>query len=126
MKYWLTLVIGLFLTVGSIKAQTTEAERFARPQSSKNISAQVGKKLAVCDTVYDFRIINPTTILLNLGGRYPHQNLTIAIKGDSVKINPTLMKGKSVCFYGEVTLFKDRPEMVVTAPEQIMDIKKYQ
>lgn len=126
MKYWLTSVIALLLTAGSIKAQTAEAKRFAKPQSSKNISAQVGKKLAVCDTIYDFRIVNSTTTLLNLGSRYPHQNLTIAIKGDSVKVNPALMKGKSVCFYGEVTLFKDRPEMVVTAPEQIMDIKKYQ
>ncbi len=121
----LTSIIVLLLTAGITKAQTID-ERFSKPKSSKNISAQVGKKLAVCDTVYDFRVVNPTTTLLNLGGRYPQQNLTIAIKGDSVKINPTLMKGKPVCFYGEVTLFKDRPEMVVTAPEQIMDIKKYQ
>lgn len=126
MKYWITSVIALFLTAGSIKAQTTEAERFAKPQSSKNISVQVGQKLAVCDTVYDFRVVNPTTTLLNLGGRYPHQNLTVTIKGEAFKINPALMKGKPVCFYGEVTLFKDRPEMVVTTPEQIMDIKKYQ
>jgi hypothetical protein len=126
MKYWLTSAIALFLMAGSVKAQTTEAERFAKLQSSKNISVQVGQKLAVCDTVYDFRVVNPTTTLLNLGGRYPHQNLTVTVKGDAVKVNPTLMKGKPVCFYGEITLFKDRPEMVVTTPEQIMDIKKYQ
>jgi DNA/RNA endonuclease YhcR with UshA esterase domain len=126
MKYWFTLVITLLLTAGSVKAQTTEAERFAKSQSSKNVSAQVGQKLAVCDTVYDFRVVNPTTTLLNLGGRYPHQNLTVTIRGEAVKVNPALMKGKSVCFYGEVTLFKDRPEIVVTAPEQIMDINKYQ
>jgi DNA/RNA endonuclease YhcR with UshA esterase domain len=126
MKYWFTLVITLLLTAGSVKAQTTEAERFAKSQSSKNVSAQVGQKLAVCDTVYDFRVINSTTTLLNLGGRYPHQNLTVTIRGEAVKVNPALMKGKSVCFYGEVTLFKDRPEIVVTAPEQIMDINKYQ
>ncbi len=126
MKYALISAFALLMMTGSVKAQTTEAERFAKPQSSKNISAQVGQKLAVCDTVYDFRVVNPTTTLLNLGGRYPHQNLTIAIKGDAVKVNPALMKGKSVCFYGEVTMFKERPEMVVTAPEQIMDIKKYQ
>lgn len=124
MKYWFASV--LFLIAGSVKAQTTEAERFAKPQSSKNITAQVGQKLAVCDTVFDFRVNNPTTTLLNLGGRYPHQSLTVAIKGEAVKVNPALMKGKAVCFYGEITLFKDRPEMVVSAPEQIMDIKKYQ
>jgi DNA/RNA endonuclease YhcR with UshA esterase domain len=36
------------------------------------------------------------------------------------------MKGKPVCFYGEVTLFKNKPEMVITEPAQIMDVKKYQ
>ncbi|WP_342646243.1 hypothetical protein [Mucilaginibacter sp. CSA2-8R] len=126
MKYGLIPAFVLFLTAGSVKAQTAEAAHFAKPQSSKNISAQVGQKLAVCDTVYDFRVVNPTTTLLNLGGRYPQQNLTVTIKGDAVKVNPALMKGKPVCFYGEVTLFKNRPEMVVSAPEQIMDIKKYQ
>jgi hypothetical protein len=124
MKYWFVSV--LFVMAGNVRAQTAEAERFAKPQSSKNISAQVGQKLAVCDTVYDFRVVNPTTTLLNLGGRYPHQNLTVTIKGDAVKVNPALMKGKPVCFYGEVTMFKDRPELVVTVPDQIMDIKKYQ
>jgi DNA/RNA endonuclease YhcR with UshA esterase domain len=126
MKYGLIPAFVLCLMAGSLKAQTTEAERFAKPQSSKNISAQVGQKLAVCDTVYDFRVVNSTTTLLNLGGRYPQQKLTVTIKGDAVKVNPALMKGKPVCFYGEVTLFKNRPEMVVSAPEQIMDIKKYQ
>ncbi len=126
MKYALISAFALLMMAGSVKAQTTEAKRFAKTQSSKNISAQVGQKLAVCDTVYDFRVVNSTTTLLNLGSRYPHQNLTVTIKGDAVKVNPALMKGKLVCFYGEVTLFKNRPEMVVSTPEQIMDIKKYQ
>jgi hypothetical protein len=125
MKYWFTSVFVLFLIVGSVKAQINETERFAKPQSSKNISAQVGQKLAVRDTVYDFRVVNPTTTLLNLGGHYPNQSLTVTIKGDAIKINPALMKGKPVCFYGEVTLFKNRPEMVVTEPAQILDVKKY-
>lgn len=99
---------------------------FTKPVPSKTIATYVGKQVAVCDTVVDFRIVSAALTLLNLGGRYPNQNVTIALKGTNAKVNPALMKGKAVCFFGEVTLFKNKPEMVVTEPEQIMDIKKYQ
>jgi hypothetical protein len=127
MKYLLLPALLLSLLVGTARAQTEENTWFSKPLSStKNMAAQVGQKLAVCDTVYDFRVVNAATVLLNLGGRYPNQNLTVTVKGSNVKINPALMKGKPVCFYGEITLFKSKPEMVVTEPTQIMNIKSYQ
>jgi hypothetical protein len=128
MKY-LLLPAALLLTllIGTTHAQTEETTWFAKPlNNTKGIAAQVGQKLAVCDTVYDFRVVNQATVLLNLGGRYPNQSLTVTVKGSNVKINPALMKGKLVCFYGEITLFKSKPELVVTEPAQIMNIKSYQ
>jgi len=129
MKHLLTLFC--FIVIFGIKAsaQTDTTKKittadFSKPVPSKIIAAEVGHTVAVCDTVVDFRVVSQSLTLLNLGGKYPNQNITIALKGP--KVNPATMKGKAVCFYGEVTLFKNKPEMVVTEAVQIMDIQKYQ
>lgn len=129
MKYLLTLLCftGLFGVKAWAQTDTTKqitTADFSKPVAFNTIIAEVGHTVAVCDTVVDYRVVSEALTLLNLGGRYPNQRITIAIKGPQIK--PVLMKGKLVCFYGQVTLFKNKPEMVVTQPVQIMDIKKYQ
>ena len=128
MKHLFVLVSLITLLGCKASAQTDSTQNwFAKPlASAKNITAEVGHKVAVCDTVVDYRVVGADLTLLNLGARFPNQNLTIAIKGANVKIKPELLKGKAVCFYGEVTIFKNRPEMVVTEAAQIKDIKLYQ
>lgn len=122
-----TLFVVLFTCGALAQNDTTKVNWGSTPLlTSKNILAEVGKKLAVCDTVVDYRVVNADLTLLNLGGKYPNQNITIAVKGSDIKVNPALMKGKLVCFYGNVTLFKNKPEMVITSPAQIKDIKQYQ
>jgi DNA/RNA endonuclease YhcR with UshA esterase domain len=125
----LLLVISIFTMFASkAMAQTdSTANWFTKPlANAKTIATQVGHKVAVCDTVVDYRVVNADLTLLNLGGKYPNQTLTIAVKGSKIKINPALIKGKAACFYGEVTMFKNKPEMIVTEPAQIKDIKQYQ
>ena len=109
-------------------AQTdSTANWFVKPlANAKTIATEVGHKVAVCDTVVDYRVVNADLTLLNLGGKYPNQTLTIAVKGSKIKINPASIKGKAACFYGEVTIFKNKPEMIVTEPAQIKDVKQYQ
>jgi DNA/RNA endonuclease YhcR with UshA esterase domain len=129
MKHLLTLLCFTAMFCSKAAAQTDTTKKittadFSKPVPSKTVAAEVGHTVAVCDTVVDYRVVSEALILLNLGGKYPNQHITIALKGP--KVNPALMKGKAVCFYGEVTLFKNKPEMVVTEPAQIMDIKKYQ
>jgi len=131
MKYLILLASFVMLFMGKASAQADTVRNvimpdFSTPVASKNIAAEVGHQLAVCDTVVDFRVVNADLTLLNLGGRYPNQTLTIAIKGANMKVNVATMKGKAVCFFGEVVMFKNKPEILVTRPEQIMDIKKYQ
>lgn len=116
----------MFASKASAQSDST-ANWFAKPlPNAKTVAAEVGHKVAVCDTMVDYRVVNADLTLLNLGGKYPNQTLTIAIKGTNIKFNPALMKGKAACFYGEVTMFKNKPEMVVTEPAQIKDIKQYQ
>ncbi|MDT3403005.1 hypothetical protein [Mucilaginibacter terrae] len=124
MKYLFVSLFTVFISFGA-SAQTV-APDWSAPLPSKNIAAQVDHSVAVCDTVSDFRVVSPVLTLINIGGRYPNQNLTVAVKGDKIKINAALMKSKAVCFYGPVTIFKNKPEIVITEPEQIKDIKQYQ
>lgn len=129
MKYLCALICFVALFTVKASAQTDSVKKittadFSKPVPSKTIAAEVGHMVAVCDTVVDYRVVSPALTLLNLGGRYPNQNITIALKGP--KVNLANMKGKAVCFYGEIALFKNKPEMVVTEPVQIMDISKYQ
>jgi hypothetical protein len=107
-------------------AYTDSANWFANPVASATIADEVGNSVSVCDTVYDYRVVSPVLTLLNLGGKYPNQKLTVTLKGDQLKLNPALMKGKAVCFYGPVTLFKNKPEMVITGSTQIKDAQQYQ
>lgn len=129
MKHLLTFLCFIALFSATASAQTDSVKKitkadFSKPVPSKTIAAEVGHQVAVCDTVVDYRVVSNALTLLNLGGKYPNQNITIALKGP--KVNPASMKGKAVYFYGEVTMFKNKPEMVVTEPVQIMDIEKYQ
>jgi DNA/RNA endonuclease YhcR with UshA esterase domain len=76
--------------------------------------------VTLCDTVYDYKVVNDTLKLLNIGGRYPNQLLTVAVKGKKIVLKPETLKGKKVCFQGQVTLFKNKPELVATEPEQVV------
>jgi hypothetical protein len=106
-------------------AKTSSADWFANPVASGTIADKVGSSVAVCDTVYDYRVVSPVLTLLNIGGKYPNQKLTVTLKGSELKLNPALMKGKPVCFYGPVSLFKSKPELVVTELNQIKDSQLY-
>jgi len=122
------LLLSAFVAFISVKAsaQTAATPDWSKPLLSKTIATEVDHNVAVCDTVTDFRVVSPVLTLINIGGRYPNQNLTIAVKDSKVKIDPAKMKGKPVCFFGTVTIFKSKPQIVVTEPEQIKDIQQYQ
>lgn len=91
---------------------------------AKDASNYVGKTVTICDKVFSTKLIAGSNMtLLNLGGSYPNQLLTVMIKGtdrSKFKGQPEVdFKGKDVCVTGVVVLYKDKPEIVVSNPEQI-------
>jgi hypothetical protein len=67
----LIIFIALISFFGKVSAQTdtskVSANWFAKPlTSSKGIATQVGNKVAVCDTVYDYRVVSEALTLLNI------------------------------------------------------------
>jgi len=54
-----------------------------------------------------------------MGGAYPNQKYTVAVKGNKVNLDYTTLKGKPLCVTGVFIMYKNRPEIEVAEPEQI-------
>jgi len=54
-----------------------------------------------------------------MGAAYPRQKYTIAVKGSTIKLDLSVIKGKHVCATGTFEFFKGQPEIVADKPEQI-------
>jgi len=87
--------------------------------NAADFKAGLGKTGTLCDTVYSLKIVSDTLTLLNMGGTYPHQKYTIAIKGNKVTLDLPNIKRKAICVTGVFELFKDQPEVVASRPEQL-------
>jgi hypothetical protein len=102
------IVAFIFIAAFSLKssAQTFSAEDF---------KANLGKTKTLCDEVSSIKIFSDTLTLINMGGNYPNQKYTIAIKGNKITLDWANLKGKKLCVTGVYELHKGRPE-IVAAP----------
>ena len=83
------------------------------------------KDTSVCDKMFGGKFLESSQItLLNLGGNYPNQKITIVIKGaDRNKFKTpreTLFAGKTICVKGRIQIYRGRPEILVSDPQQIV------
>jgi len=99
------------LLAGTASAQKT----FTSADFTKNL----GKTGTICDTVYSLHIVSDTLTILNMGGAYPNQKYTIAVKGNKITLDWAHLKGKPLCVTGVFELNKERPEIEIAQPEQI-------
>jgi tetratricopeptide (TPR) repeat protein len=60
-------------------------------------------------------------IFLNMGGKYPHQAFTAWVPSASAAQfpNPQQYEGQTVSVSGKITLYRGKPEIIVTSPSQI-------
>ncbi|MBN8665129.1 MAG: hypothetical protein J0L83_11160 [Chitinophagales bacterium] len=94
--------------------------------SIDDIAKYVGKEVKVCDKVYSARFLDNSArqlTLINLGGKYPNQKMTVVIDGDSRK-NFTwkpeeFLLNKEICVKGKVKEYKGGYQIDVTKPEDL-------
>ena len=108
------LIIAIFLLAAFAKTAAAQ-EHFNAEEFTKHL----GKTGTLCDTVYSLHIFSDTLTLLNMGGVYPNQKYTIAVKGNKINLDWTNIKGKPLCVTGVFILFKERPEIEVVEPDRI-------
>lgn len=90
-----------------------------------SVSTYVGQTVKVCDKVagtFVTKSDKPLTYL-NLGADFPNAKLTIVIFHKDL-INFPLTpsdhyKGMNICISGELTIYKDRPQIIANKPDQI-------
>ena len=90
-----------------------------------SISVHIGQTIKVCDKVagtFVTKSDKPLTYL-NLGADFPNAKLTIVIfQKDLVNFPLTPSdhyKGMNICITGELTTYKDRPQIIANRPDQI-------
>jgi len=87
--------------------------------SATDFNNKLGKTGTLCDTIYSLKIVSDTLTLLNMGGAYPNQKYTIAIKGNKITLDWANLKGKPLCVTGVFELYKGRPEIEIAEPDKI-------
>jgi hypothetical protein len=110
MKKLLTLFV--FITAFAFKAS-------AQSFNSQEFKDNIGKTKTLCDVVSSVKIFSDTLTLINMGGDYPNQKYTIAVKGNKITLDWANLKGKTMCVTGVFELHKNRPEIVAAQPDQI-------
>jgi hypothetical protein len=86
----------------------------------KDVISHIGSDVYVRDTISEHRIVNDSTKLLYLGGKYPKQVLTIIIKGK--KLNKQLaswFKEEIGHFSGKAILYESKPAIIITSEDQL-------
>jgi hypothetical protein len=108
------LLIAIVLI--GLNTQTKAQDKPITPAQYKD---NVGKVVTLCDTVYSVRIFSDTLTLLNMGGAYPRQKFTIAVKGNKLQMDWVNLKKKHLCVTGTLELFKDTWQIVAAQPNEI-------
>jgi hypothetical protein len=90
------------------------------------VSRHIGDSVTVCGKVAGMRYFENSkkkTTFLNIGAPYPEQMLTVVI-WESVRSQftstPEDLKEKMICITGRIILFKEKPEIVIDRPGQII------
>lgn len=104
---------ALFMAV--FAAAACAQQSFSKEDFAKNI----GKKGTLCDVVGSYRVFSDTLALVNMGAPYPEQKYTVAVKGAKIKLDWDHLKGKKLCVTGVFEMFKGRPEIQVSEPDQV-------
>ena len=93
----------------------------------EDLSKHVGDSVTVCTKIYGGVFLDRssgTPTLLNAGDKYPNAPLTVVIWPDArekFKEKPEVFyKDKDVCITGKVSLYKDKPQIVVYNEKQLI------
>jgi DNA/RNA endonuclease YhcR with UshA esterase domain len=82
----------------------------------------VGETSTVTDRVDGVHQSGKGNIFLNMGDKYPNQAFTAYIPSGSAGqfSQPQQYEGRTVAVSGKITLYRGKPEIIVTSPSQII------
>ena len=93
----------------------------------EDLNKHVGDSVTDCTKIYGGVFLDrskDTPTLLNAGDKYPNAPLTVVIGPDArkqFKEKPEVFyKDKEVCITGKISLYKDKPQIVLFNEKQIV------
>lgn len=116
-KYFKNTSFKSYISDLEISSDTPHIEAVDAPK-------YINKTVAVCGKVFGGKAFKNFK-LINVGDSYPKNPLTLLIK-NSVELpyDPlTELLDKNICIHGRLTLYKDKPEIVIISNEQIRIIE---
>ena len=118
MKQTLLLLIGLFCSIAAFCQLEIKLD---------DVGKHVGDSVKVCGKIYGgifLERVKDTPTFLNVGGTYPNNPLTIVIWADLRKEfeqkPEEFYKDKTDCIFGKITLYKDKPQIVLYNKSQLV------
>jgi hypothetical protein len=128
MKY---LLILSFLTLFTCKASAQSKQEVEKLLGHKIMNQEepalsaidarklVGSDVYVSDTVYSYKVINDTLVVLYIGTRTRKDALAILIQGSNIISDPSTWIDSKMHVSGKVILYKRKPAIVVTDSLQL-------
>jgi DNA/RNA endonuclease YhcR with UshA esterase domain len=115
MKTKTLLTLFAVMCAASITAQTPN-------YTAADAAKHVGEIATVTDKVDGVHQSGKGNIFLNMGGKYPNEAFTAFIpsSGAAQFSNPQQYEGKTVAVSGKITLYRGKPEIIVTNVSQII------
>ncbi|MBK8301211.1 MAG: hypothetical protein IPK90_12420 [Chitinophagaceae bacterium] len=114
----LVALAALLLTVTSFAQQKIKTE---------DLSKHVGDSVTFCTKIFGGIFLDRSKeqlTLLNAGGNYPNAPLTIVIGSDTrekfANKPEVFYKDKEVCITGKISLYKEKPQIVVCNEKQLV------
>ena len=103
----------------------TFSQLFAATYTTKEAWDHVGEDAVVCGkvvSVYYSKRSKGKPTFINLDKPYPNSLFTVVIWGDNKANFKNLRsyKGKKLCFKGTIESYKERPEMEISSPSQVL------
>src|SRR5437660_2176513 len=97
---------------------TAQSSNYTPQEAAKH----VGETATITGAVDGVHQSSKGNIFLNMGGKYPNQAFTAWIPSASAGqfSNPQQYEGKTVAVSGKITLYRGKPEIIVTSPSQVV------
>jgi hypothetical protein len=114
MKKVVSLVFAVFIYSCAICQQKISID---------SVSKFIGDSVSICSKVYGVKSLENETFI-NLGAPYPESPLTLVIFTKDIQnfkaTIESLYADKNICVTGVIQLYKNKPEMIVSSPNQII------
>jgi hypothetical protein len=118
MKRYCLLTISFWF----ISSYTFSQKKITPDEAINNI----GETVTICDKIVDARYLESSPgkfTLLNMGGRFPNQKVTIVINQinrNNFPLRPeVLYLNKTLCVSGKLSLYKQKPQIQISNPGDI-------